>query len=327
MGMSLKIKYIIISVLLILNNSCAQNKNSQIMEDKNTIEKNESKETTYKKLTPEEERVIVHKGTEWPGKGIYTNHKEEGVYTCKRCGTSLYRSSDKFDSHCGWPSFDDEIKGAVERIPDADGQRIEIVCANCKGHLGHVFNGEGFTAKNTRHCVNSISMDFIPANKIVKTDTAIFASGCFWGTEYFLQKAKGVLKTEVGYTGGRKAKPTYHEVSSGSTGHAEAVRVTFDPSQTNYETLAKLFFETHDPTQVDGQGPDIGEQYRSAIFYNNEEQKKVSENLIKLLEAKGYKVATQLVPASEFYIGEEYHRDYYKKSGKTPYCHRYEKKF
>ncbi len=118
----------------------------------------------YNNLTPEEERIIVHKGTERPFTGEYNNNKETGTYVCRRCNTALYRSHDKFDSNCGWPSFDDELPGTVKHLPDADGRRIEIVCANCDAHLGHVFKGEKFTSKNTRHCVNSISLKFIPAD-------------------------------------------------------------------------------------------------------------------------------------------------------------------
>jgi methionine-R-sulfoxide reductase len=123
-------------------------------------------EDNYKELSPEEKRVIINKGTEMPFTGKYEDHWKEGVYTCKRCGAHLYRSSAKFDAHCGWPSFDDEIEGAVTRKADADGVRTEIICSNCGAHLGHVFTGEGFTDKNTRHCVNSISMEFIPLDEL-----------------------------------------------------------------------------------------------------------------------------------------------------------------
>ena len=279
----------------------------------------------YNKLSPEEQRVILKKGTERPFSGKYEHHEENGTYTCKQCDAPLYRSTDKFDAQCGWPSFDDEIPGAVKRITDADGHRTEIVCANCDGHLGHVFLGERFTHKNTRHCVNSISLNFEAVE--IKMDKAIFASGCFWGVEYQLQKLDGVISTSVGYTGGTIPNPTYKQVCTGMTGHAEAVEVIFNPDKVSYETLARLFFETHDPTQVDGQGPDIGTQYRSEIFYLSDDQKATAEALIKQLEDKGLDVATALTPAVEFYPGEEYHQDYYAKSGGTPYCHAYTKRF
>lgn len=275
-----------------------------------------------KELTPEEKRVIIDKGTERPFTGKYTDTKEAGTYVCKQCGAPLYRSEDKFDAGCGWPSFDDEIKGAVKRVLDSDGLRTEIVCSKCGGHLGHVFTGEGFTEKETRHCVNSISMDFIPS-----TTTAIFAGGCFWGVEHLMQQQNGVIGVESGYIGGTVVNPTYQQVCTGKTGHAEAVRIIYDRTKVDYETLAKLFFEIHDPTQLDGQGPDLGHQYRSGVFYSSPEQKKIAEKLIQQLKDKGYDVVTEVTEATEFYPAEEYHQDYYVKTGKTPYCHIYTKKF
>ena len=286
-------------------------------------------QTMKKELNAEERRVILGKGTEPPFTGKYYKTNDSGTYVCRQCGAPLYRSDDKFDSGCGWPSFDDEIPGAVRRVPDADGRRTEIVCAQCGGHLGHVFEGEGLTPKNTRHCVNSVSMEFVPADKArtVRTDTAIFAGGCFWGVEHLMQQAPGVLTVESGYIGGRTAHPTYEQVCSHTTGHAEAVRVTFDPSKTDYETLARLFFEIHDPTQADGQGPDIGDQYRSEIFYNSPEQKAAAEHLIALLKAKGYRVVTKVTPATTFWPAETYHQEYYERNGSQPYCHRRVKRF
>ncbi|MCK4903081.1 MAG: bifunctional methionine sulfoxide reductase B/A protein [Candidatus Marinimicrobia bacterium] len=287
----------------------------------------QSNNNKFNKLTLEEKHIILNKGTERPFTGEYDMLFEKGTYLCKQCNATLYQSEDKFDSHCGWPSFDDEIPGAVKRIPDADGRRTEIVCSNCGGHLGHVFIGENLTDKNTRHCVNSISLYFKPMIVENKTESAIFASGCFWGTEYHLSKVDGVLSTTVGYTGGTKDDPTYKEVSTGNTGHAEATEVIYNPSKVSYEELAKLFFETHDPSQLNRQGPDIGTQYRSGIFYLNNEQKEVAEKLIATLVNKGLDVTTEVTKASTFWSAEDYHQNYYEHKGSSPYCHIYTKRF
>jgi peptide methionine sulfoxide reductase msrA/msrB len=282
----------------------------------------------YYDLTESESYVIKHKGTESPFTGKFTNSSEKGTYVCKQCGAALYHSSDKFKSECGWPSFDDEIKGAVLRYPDADGMRIEIVCANCGAHLGHVFTGEHLTQKNVRHCVNSVSLDFVPAMLDAgRYGTAIFAGGCFWGVEYYLQKASGVISVTSGYTGGNVKNPTYREVCTGNTGHAEAVKIVYDPKKTSYDKLLKLFLEIHDPTQIGRQGPDVGDQYRSEIFYLNDEQKKTAEKDLNILKNKGLKIATIITEASEFYPAETYHQDYYLNNGKVPYCHAYTKRF
>jgi peptide methionine sulfoxide reductase msrA/msrB len=282
----------------------------------------------YNDLTKAESSVINNKGTEPPFTGKFTKFSEKGTYVCKKCGAALYNSSDKFDSECGWPSFDDEIKGAVNRYPDADGLRTEIECANCGAHLGHVFTGEHLTSKNVRHCVNSLSLDFVPAQLSAgRYGTAIFAGGCFWGVEYFLQKAPGVISVTSGYTGGVVKNPTYREVCTGNTGHAEAVKIIYDPAKTTYDNLLKLFLEIHDPTQVGHQGPDVGDQYRSEIFYLNEEQKSIAQKDINILKARGMKIATAVTKASEFYPAEAYHQDYYFNNGKVPYCHSYTKRF
>ena len=282
----------------------------------------------FNDLTKAESSVINEKGTEAPFKGKYTDFKEKGTYICKKCGAALYYSSDKFESDCGWPSFDNEIKGAVVRIPDQDGMRTEIECANCGAHLGHVFTGEHLTAKNVRHCVNSISLEFVPANvEPGQYGIAIFAGGCFWGVEYYLQKSPGVISVTSGYTGGSVKDPTYQQVCTGTTGHAEAVKIVYDPQKTSYDKLLRLFLEIHDPTQVEGQGPDIGDQYRSEIFYLNDEQKHTAENDLNILKTKGFQVATAVTKASEFYPAEAYHQDYYLKNGKTPYCHKFTPRF
>lgn len=320
-------------IFLFLLMSCeSNNKNETSKTDNKIANQAQSKtgDTTmkYNKLTKEEERVIIHKGTEAPGVGEFTDSEEKGTYICKQCNVALYKSENKFHSGCGWPSFDEEVKGAVTKIADADGRRTEIICSNCKGHLGHVFVGEGFTVKNTRHCVNSISMKFIPAsNSTQKLESAIFAGGCFWGVEFFFQKAKGVTKTQVGYIGGHTENPTYKEVCGKKTGHIEAMEVTYDANLTTYEEMAKLFFEIHDPTQANGQGNDVGPQYISAVFYKDDHQKAATEKLIEILTKKGDVIATKLIKATKFWAAEDYHQQYYEKGGGTPYCHSYTKKF
>lgn len=161
----------------------------------------------------------------------------------------------------------------------------------------------------------------------METKKAVFASGCFWGTQFYMGKVDGVIKSTVGYTGGTVVNPTYEEVSTGNTGHVEAVEVEYDSSKTNYEALAKMFFETHDPTQKNGQGPDIGTQYQSKIFYTTEEERAIAGKLIQTLKDKGMDIATSVEKLGAFYPAEEYHQNYYAKNGETPYCHIYRKLF
>lgn len=276
-----------------------------------------------KPLTLQERRVLIDKATEPPFSGTYDHFDQSGLYTCKLCGAPLYRSKDKFDSGCGWPAFDDEIKGAIKRIPD--GSRTEIVCARCNGHLGHVFEGEKLTPKNIRHCVNSLSLDFEPDDP--KRAKAYFAGGCFWGMEYYFEREAGVWEVHSGYMGGSAQDATYPKVSTKQTDHVETIEVIYDPSRIDYERLARLFFELHDPTQVNRQGPDIGAQYRSVLFYNSEHERTVAERLITRLRQKGFNIATQLQAAQPFYRAESYHQDYYERKGTLPYCHGYVKRF
>jgi peptide methionine sulfoxide reductase msrA/msrB len=277
----------------------------------------------WKKLTPQEHQVIVNGGTEAPGTGRLLDHKDDGSYTCARCHSPLFRSTSKFNSGCGWPSFDDSIPGAVRELPDADGSRVEIRCQHCDGHLGHVFRGEQMTEKDTRHCVNSLSIAFETGN----SELAFFAGGCFWGVEHLLQAIDGVSKVDSGYMGGEVQNPSYEAVCSGTTGHTETVRVTYDPQVVSYETLAKAFFEIHDPTQVNRQGPDVGTQYRSAVFFESPEQEATIRGLIGFLEREGLKVATQVEPAGIFWPAEAYHQDYFERNAPGYVCHERVKRF
>ncbi len=278
-----------------------------------------------KSLPKEVFNVLINKATERPNTGKYTNYSKDilGTYICRLCGLALFQSDNKFTSSCGWPSFEDEINQNVKKTLDTDGRRTEIVCNRCNGHLGHIFHGEFHTSKNTRYCVNSLSVDFIANNTtVLDTEEAIIAAGCFWGVEYLFQKQSGVLFTEVGYTGDNSIDhPNYDLICSGKTKHVEALRIIYDPNIINYEAIIKLFFEIHNFEQINGQGPDIGYQYLSKIFYYNEEQKNKAAEIIKLLADKNYKVATILEPAYAFWPAEDYHQEYYLKNNKQPYCH------
>lgn len=290
-----------------------------VMENKNKLTKTE--EEWKKELSPEEYRVIREKGTEKPFSGKYVDTDKKGVYKCKACGQELFSSKDKFHSESGWPSFSKSIsEGKIEFRPDESlgMKRIEIVCSRCNAHLGHVFD-DGPKSTGKRFCVNSVSLNLDKENKDKDLETATFAAGCFWGIEDAFLKVKGVKSTVVGYTGGNFKNPIYEDVCSSKTGHAEAVQISFDPKIVSYEELLGIFWSIHDPTTPNRQGPDIGSQYRSAIFFHNKEQEKSALKSKQELEKSGRfenKIVTQILAAAEFYKAEEYHQKYVQKTGK-----------
>jgi peptide methionine sulfoxide reductase msrA/msrB len=272
-----------------------------------------------KQLTSEQYRVLRQKGTEAPHSGKYTKHHNPGTYVCVGCGTTLFSSDAKYDSGCGWPSFwKEEIKGNVET--DADRSlgmvRTEILCSKCGGHLGHVFK-DGPKPTGLRYCVNSASLSFVSG----KTETATFGAGCFWCGEAVFTRADGVKNVMVGYTGGAKEDPTYEQVCSGKTGHAEVFQVEFDPAVISYDQLLELFWKMHDPTTPNRQGADVGTQYRSAIFYHSDAQRKTAEESKKVVaKALGKTVSTEISKATVFYKAENYHQDYFERNQDAPYC-------
>ncbi|PIW59219.1 bifunctional methionine sulfoxide reductase B/A protein [Shewanella sp. CG12_big_fil_rev_8_21_14_0_65_47_15] len=279
------------------------------------------------KLTDFERYVIEEKGTERPFSGEYYQHDAKGVYLCKKCHAPLYRSEDKFNAHCGWPAFDDEIPGAVRRHIDADGRRTEIVCSQCGGHLGHVFEGEYLTPKNIRHCVNSVSMVFKATDEVEDTAQkyafATFGAGCFWCVEAIFKSLKGVINVTSGYSGGEASDADYKSVCSGLTGHAEVVHIEFDPAQISFSTLLQVLFESHDPTTLNRQGNDKGPQYRSIVFAHTAEQIEQTNSLINQLTiAKVFDapIVTQVSAFETFYPAEHYHNDYFALHGEQPYC-------
>ncbi len=279
---------------------------------------------TWNTLTPEEEHIIEDKGTERPFTGEYVSTAMDGVYHCRRCDAPLYTSDSKFDSHCGWPSFDNAIPGKVGMSLDEDGRRTEITCATCDGHLGHIFVGEKETETNARHCVNSLSMQFKAGETYSAAyETATFGGGCFWCIESTVKLLKGVIEVRSGYSGGEIEYPTYEEVCRGNTEHIEVVQVFFDPKMISYKQLLEIFFTQHDPTTVARQGHDKGEQYSSVIFYHDEAQHKIAEQLITSLDTQGIwssPIVTQVRPLEKFWIAEGYHQNYSDNNSWNPYC-------
>lgn len=275
-------------------------------------------------LTEEEAYIIEDKGTEKPFSGKLIEEKRPGTYYCRRCGTALYRSEDKFDSHCGWPSFDDAIPGRVRWSTDTDGRRTEITCNTCDAHLGHVFIGEQMTNKNTRHCVNSISMTFkTDAHEQMQYEIATLGGGCFRCTEAAFQQIQWVLEVRSGYSGGKRKFPSYEQVSSWATGHIEVIQIYFDPVHISYKQIIEIFFTIHDPTQEDGQGNDIGSQYQSVIFYHSDQQRYTARQVIEKLTKDHIfdnPIVTDLRPFDRFRIAEDYHQNFYATNPDKPYC-------
>ncbi len=289
------------------------------------------REVLAAKLTPEAFQITQKEGTERPFCGTLLDNKKNGTYMCVVCGLPLFASQHKFDSGTGWPSFfspydDDHITRTVDRSHGMT--RTEISCARCDAHLGHVFP-DGPPPSGERHCLNSAALTFVEegdpipeASRPVKTETAYFAAGCFWGVEHWFQQGDGVISAESGYMQGRTKNPTYKDVCYSDTGHAEAVKVVFDPARISYAQLVEAFFKMHDPTQVDRQGPDIGSQYRSGIYAATEAQKTFAQSYIDTLNASGtYQrpIATEVESAKVFYPAEDYHQDYIEKTGRA--CH------
>ncbi len=294
------------------------------------------------KLSPEAYKVTQNAGTEPAFCGNLLDNHKDGVYVCAVCGLPLFSSQNKFNSGTGWPSFYQAVDPAhiVRKTDTSYGMvRTEILCARCGSHLGHVFD-DGPRPTGERYCLNSVALKFyekaaqLPpesmpvtggggAPETQTTAVAYFAGGCFWGVEHYFHRGPGVIDAISGYMQGHVDHPTYRQVCSDTTGHAETVKVIYDPTKITYRRLLEAFFVMHDPTELNRQGPDFGEQYRSGIWYVNDEQRREAEEYIKELAASGRygnrKIVTAVEPAKTFWPAEEYHQEYIAKNGAA--CH------
>jgi peptide methionine sulfoxide reductase msrA/msrB len=294
-----------------------------------------------KKLTPEQYRCTQESGTEKAFSNEYWNNKVDGLYVDVVSGTPLFSSLDKYDSGSGWPSFTKPIEEAAVRT-SADTtlgmKRTEVKSSGAGSHLGHVFD-DGPGPNGQRFCINSASLRFVPVEKFREKGfgrylfpfaekkgwkIASFAGGCFWGMEELLRQVPGVVETQVGYSGGKDARAVYESVKTGKTGHAETVQILFDPKKVSYEDLLVRFFKMHDPTTLDRQGNDVGSQYRSSIFYRDEDQKRAAEAVKARVEKSGKwkaSIVTRIVPETGFVRAEEEHQKYLEKHPGGYTCH------